>query len=713
MDTCFFPKGDMPAQYPYFPSTASLVVWRNWFLVPAQHIAAALDCSVSDVTQVAVRMGLAAQPQVSPLWKKRGYLTVIRNNWNLCEYDQICTLLDISLDELEFILREEDFMWDKMGSMKPSVVRPVLHLPLSNEDAKRLDEIGSFVRRHPVLPENAFDFLEGYFQAPSKPVAQPQRDSIRMIHSYFSLYGDTLVNDAIDSYPDALLAAYASAGINAVWLQGLLSMLAPNPWNENESIAAVRAQKLEALRKLVARAGQYGIGVYLYLNEPRPEKEGFFQDNPELAGTTYGDFRCLCPSVPQVLQYLEDSMAYLFEQVPDLAGFFSITNSENFTNCACRGAEIQETCPRCANRPTAEIMAQLNNAMARGAHRSSPDAKALIYTWVWDKAWDTEAISLLTENQYILSVSEEKMPYCIGGISGEVIDYSMTQPGPSQVSLRRWTAARKANLHPMAKIQINGSWELSAVPYLPVFSLIGQHLQQLKSCNIRDILYTWTVGGAPSPVAQFASTFIDSQECLDTFLPRYLQGFYGDAAATVLQADKVFCEAFKEFPFAMDTLYFAPQTFGPMAPFFHRDTHCKASMVGFPYDDLSTWRGAYPEDVFAQQFAALTAKWKLGLEIISAVDGNDAFAEYRCMAQAAYCHFASTYNHICFVRCRNDNDTAGMKQAIEAEQCAVQQLATLRAQDSRIGFEASNQYYYSMADLAEKQINLQYILDAL
>ena len=54
---------------------------------------------------------------------------------------------------------------------------------------------------------------------------------------------------------------------------------------------------------------------------------------------------------------------------------------------------------------------------------------------------------------------------------------------------------------------------------------------------------------------------------------------------------------------------------------------------------------------------------------------------------------------------------AGMKEAILAEQAIVRETIALRAQDSRLGFEASNQYYYSMQDLVEKQINLAYLLE--
>ena len=40
-------------------------------------------------------------------------------------------------------------------------------------------------------------------------------------------------------------------------------------------------------------------------------------------------------------------------------------------------------------------------------------------------------------------------------------------------------------------------------------------------------------------------------------------------------------------------------------------------------------------------------------------------------------------------------------------------LYALAKQDSRIGFEASNHYYYTAQDLQEKVVNCQYVLEQL
>ena len=151
-----------------------------------------------------------------------------------------------------------------------------------------------------------------------------------------------------------------------------------------------------------------------------------------------------------------------------------------------------------------------------------------------------------------------------------------------------------------------------------------------------------------------------------------------------------------------------------MAPFFEEPSGCASTMVGFPYDDLDGYRSQFPREVFESQFGKMTAEWKKGLDILdSYTDNSPAYVELCRMAKATYCHIASTYNHIRHVRYRDLGDKAAVKAAILDEQKVVDMLIPLRAEDSRIGFEASNQYYFSMQDLVEKQINLAYLADRI
>jgi hypothetical protein len=153
-------------------------------------------------------------------------------------------------------------------------------------------------------------------------------------------------------------------------------------------------------------------------------------------------------------------------------------------------------------------------------------------------------------------------------------------------------------------------------------------------------------------------------------------------------------------------------------------------MTGIPYDDLAGWRGPYPADVFAAQFAKMAEGWAAGLpDIESAADAapadrrEAARAEVR-FARAAQLHFASVANQARFAALRDrildaKKPPAPEERAVlvaEAKRIAgdelrlaVELLAIARA-DSRIGFEAANQYFYLPIDLMEKAVNCDFIL---
>lgn len=72
----------------------------------------------------------------------------------------------------------------------------------------------------------------------------------------------------VDMYPDGLLQRLAEVGVDGVWLYGVLRELAPGGPRFPE-FGAGHENRLANLRTLVQRAKKYGIGIYLYINEPR------------------------------------------------------------------------------------------------------------------------------------------------------------------------------------------------------------------------------------------------------------------------------------------------------------------------------------------------------------------------------------------------------------------------------------------------------------
>ena len=701
-------------EYDYFPTRWQAVVWRNWGYVPVERIAEALSTSCEKIREAAEVLGLNPDEPVNEAWGKRGFLTTIRENWHLCSYEQILTLLNISSEELAFILKEDDFMWIKLGSLKPMVDAPK-YAALTDVELQQTRQIAELLKdRFPAgygKQDNAFAFVED-FHVPVSDSEVGKRsnrtENLRMIYPYFALCGDALIDESIDPFPERILKEYADAGINGIWMHMVLYQLVEFPFEP--SLSKGWEKRIDSLRKLVARAKKCGIGIYPYLNEPRAMSDAFFQKYPELRGESEGDYYAMCTSTIEVQNYLYQSVRKLFEMVPDLAGFFTITMSENLTNCYSR-LSGEMTCPRCKNRNPWEVVAEVNNLMAKGAHDANPNAKAIAWAWGWSDKWAEKVIPLLTEGQILQCTSEEAMKFCISGVEGSVIDYTMSLCGPGEKAKKMWKVAREHGMQMSAKVQMNNTWEMSVVPYIPVFDKVATHIEQLKEQGIQHLQVSWTLGGCPSPNLRLAEWLMEDRGTLKDFLIDWL----GESDAEgVFSAQQKLSNAFSHYPFYIGTLYYGPQNFGPMAPFFIEKTGYRASMVGFPYDDIEWWSGIYPEDVYEEEYRQLVEGWRDGTADLLAYKGqNEELDEMILMAQAVLCQYESAYHHIQFVNRRDANLSEEMLRIVREEMETVQTLIDLRLQDSRIGFESSNHYFYTLQDLKEKMINLAYCEERL
>ncbi len=705
MSLAELPVGAAPEalSFEHFPTRHQAVIWRNWGMIAVERLATVLGTSQEELRRAAVEMGLDPSPPVDPRWRERGYVTLVRNNWHLLPYEQLLELLDWSAEQLDFSLREEDFLWHKLGHLKPRV-EPVRLRPLTSAEQAATATLRATFRAHfprgLARTEEPFAFLDkaGFGAAVKAEDGQLRYPfDLRLAYSYAAVCGDPLLDPALDPYPDSVLAAYAASGVNAVWLHALLYNLTPLL----PEVCDGYAERLQALRQLVERAGRVGIKVFLYLNEPRGMPLSFFDAHPEWKGaeshdgTTYA----MCTSAPGVRAYLREATEYLATQVPELGGVFTITMSENLTSCFSKCRE--KTCPRCASRQTAEAVAQVSSIIASGIHAGAPRARVIVWTWAWFPEWSGDAIDLLPADVELMCVSEWGKVIHVGGVEASIVDYSISQPGPSEEALRNWRRARARGLKTIAKVQVNNSWECSAVPWLAVPHLVDEHLGNLARAEVDGLMLSWTLGGYPggnlpllfATPADLAARFSASE------------------AERVESAWLRLADAFREFPFHVGVLYCAPQNAGPRNLLHAKPTGYAATMVGIPYDDLDSWRARhYPREIFVDQCRKLAEGWREGVEMLRAlpIEGA-AWSEHLRLVTAAGCHFSSMYHQAAFVAQRDRGD--GMSgDLIRAELEAAQELFTLAAADSRLGFEASNHYVYTLNDLAEKVLNCTHLL---
>lgn len=855
------PIGSNPPaiELPHFPTHCQAVVWRNWEVVPVNRLAKVLQTSEENILELAKDMGLRTPPIIEEKWLQRGYITIIRANWHLLPYEQLLMLLGWSAEKLAYTLKEDDFLWVKLGNLKP-YSEPVTYTPLTEKEKLQTMEIRRLLEKNftdisEIDVERPFGFLERFEKrriserrvfGDAKPgevvlddkwgvkcnfeltrpvksfidrfvtdhearwgyrlinneesesrfnimlniepdpellseshkvevgtdvinitsVDEPgllrglqwlekemnkrggpflnngslkrkTRFDLRIVYSYFAVYGDPFVEEGIDPFPEGILDELSKLGVNGIWLQGVLYSFIP--WDYAPELSINCEKRLEGLRKLTERAADYGIGVYLYINEPRSMPLKFYEKYPELKGHIEEDFAALCTSQKPVQDFLYNSVAQLFKEVPELAGAITITMSENMTNCYSRASEGKTNCPRCTSRSPQEVIAEVNRIIAEAAHSVKPDARIICWTWGWNHYWGwsddkvRKTIELLPDNVSLMCISEEEMKTNVGGIEGDVVDYSISIIGPGEKSKGSWKKAAERGLSTVAKVQFNNSWECSAVPYLPVMNTVEQHIKNLITSGVSGLMLGWTIGGYPSLTLELASKYYWEEENLTSMPGSYelAESVFGDIAGKrVRDAWRLFSDAFKEFPFHISVLYCAPQNSGPMNLLYEKPTGFNSTMVGIPYDDLEGWRAIYPPEIFSAQFKKLSEKWAEGLDVLREFRGQveddkrKAYDELLDVSESAYFHFRSTYLQIAYVMLRDNllktediyeinQIKSALIKVIEEEKEIAKRLCNIVRRDSRIGFEATNHYYYTVQDLREKVINCEYLLDKL
>ena len=725
--------GKHPAvTYAPFPDALSAFVWRNWPVVDAERIADTIGAAKADVEAVAREMGLPVpQPPVSPLWRRKGYITVVRRNWHLLPYCQLKNVLDMSGKELAFSLTEDDFLFVKLGNTKPLCSPLAYSAGMADSGRERRRALARVLAEEGVVPmapeEPRFSFvgdLSGMPDAKMAAVSVKTGDvspfDMRLIFSYFADYGDPLGDDEIGSYPEGLLARLAANGVNAVWLHTVLSTLARDP--KYPEFGEGSERRIANLKKLVARAEKYGIKVFLYVNEPRAQDDSFFEKPGRMEArgakrTHDGLGYARCTSCPETRRWLRDALKSVFSQVPGLGGVFTITMSENLTNCASRGGK--NTCPRCKDRTVVDIVAEVNRTISEGVKAGDPNAEVVCWDWGWPMKDRLAIAERLPTGCRVMTVSERGVPTDRGGVKSAINEYSLSAPGPSDAARELWTAAKGRGLKTAAKVQAALTWEMSAVPYVPVMDLVAEHVRNLAESGVDGVMLSWSLGSAPTPNL---SIFADYRrgEGTGPVLDRLAERLYGKGGVPAARAAwKAYSEGFREYPFFISTVYSGNHTMGPANPLYLEPTGWNASMVGIPYDDLKRWRSIYPEEAFLGQMEKVRDGFVKGnaafASLVESLDGSRQAAARRELGlfRAIENHFSAVCDQVRFVRARDRGDKAEMRACARRElETAKRHLALVRA-DSRIGYECSNHYFYLPHDLIEKVLCCRDVSDRL
>jgi hypothetical protein len=784
-----------PLEFEWFPTRAHCFVFRNYGLAGVDRLAAVLGCGPDEVERLAKEMGLGPEDRAAEGFEERGFVTLVRNNWHVLDYDGLAALLGIDVNELAKLLRESDFLDVKMGGSKPPAGGIAVE-QLKPGDEEKLALIRSVMDgirdNYREKAAERFDFFnfnsggqggcpaEGSGRSGSAEGQFAGRFRNRMIYSYSAVFGDLFGEGerAIEkAFPEELLAEYSRLGINGLWAPALLRELAPFPFfgdavdggpaANNEAFAAEVAgqyqKRLENMRKTVDRLGRYGIRLFIYLNEPRSLPEEAFRDHPSIKGDVSGSDASLCVAADEVRNWLRDSAEYIVRNVPGLGGFITITASENKTNCysGWMGKPPAGTgCPHCSRLSRERVFADVNNLIAEGAKRADPNFEVIAWNWGWDAPGSSEAslraLDFLDNGISAMCVSEGGARKNVKGTETVVIDYSISVGGPGECARSFWGKAASQGRRSYAKMQVSNTWEISAVPFLPVFRTVYGHLKRIcETGSVTDLMLGWTLGGYPGDTLRMASFFYgdagenrrsarigqDGENGQKLPVPPleeiYRKMYPGACVDRLAAAFDAFSDAFDSYPFSLGTIYTAPFQYGPANLLFTKKTGYRATMVGFPYDDVDSWRSNFPGDTFRACLEEMADKWEKGLELLdgeldnirktvdnckksgenceksvenveTSVDTLRVLESIRTISEAVLVHFRSVLNQFAFV-CDRDRGVV-RRDLLESESALAMRLIGCVRNDPRIGFEASNHYFYTERNLAEKMINCEYLL---
>ena len=316
-----------------------------------------------------------------------------------------------------------------------------------------------------------------------------------------------------------------------------------------------------------------------------------------------------------------------------------------------------------------------------------------------------------------MCVSEDEFEFEKGNVKGKVKDYSISNVGPSNKSKQLLKYASQQGHETMAKVQINNSWECSFVPYIPVFNLILTHLKNLHEINVNDMMTCWSLGGYPAAGLDLINADFDKsdEEILNNFYKRQ----YGVEDERINKGIELLSKGFSNFPFSLCILYNGTQNYNISNLLYLNKTNMSASMVGFCYDDIKSWIYPYQYEDYIKLIKQLLTDWKKGMELIDCVnEQSPQIMELKRMVKAVYVAFMSVYNQAVFTALRDgisqdNNKIDTMQTIIDCEINLAKEMLRIQREDARIGFEASNHYFFTQNNLVEKIVNCNYLKEQL
>lgn len=577
-------------------------------------------------------------------------------------------------------------------------------------------------------------------------------------------YGDEILAEA-EKFDAAYFLSVRDGGSTAVWLRGQLRDLvvfeeAPH-WNNRN------AERIAALNGIVARATEAGVGIYLYVNEPKgfAKDDPIFQRFPDLQGP-YNPFSthplaaghepsyAFCTQSAFAETYLTGGFRRLFQQCPGLAGVIMITASEILSHCYSnvdvmnllnedfKYREIQ--CPRCREVPAIRVVADVIERIRSGIRSASPEAKVIAWNWSWgmyEQSPQRELISALARDVIILCDMQRGGSKTVDGVDLVVDEYSFSYLGPSPLFVDTAAVTAQTGHDLWAKIMVNVTHEFLVVPYLPLPFRLAKKMISVRDYGIKGLMGCWNYGGDASTwMARLGSRVLHddgfSVEAIDPEVRAIAGRVYGARFADAgYRAWREFDEAFEYFPFDLFLIYYGPHMHGtgfewvftreeiPMPWYFKNEAPRHGTK-------LSDWCGRLSPEEIIRLLGKLTDRWEAGVRILAeafgVADPFDAIPEFDRLleepgsedfhiARTVHFHFLSTIGFVkfrlatlAFLETPDESIRAGIRSLLEDEKPRIRAMSQIIGAYPRIPYaEEAQKHLYTQADLAQKLANME------
>lgn len=559
----------------------------------------------------------------------------------------------------------------------------------------------------------------------------------RYIFTYYEMYGDMLRESVSEFYPETYLQYLSHFGVNGIWLQGILHELVhtkifPEFGKDSQRL-------IDRLNSLIVRAKKYGMGVYLYFNEPRGQSDNFYKKYPECKGALVESRggHAMCTSAKVTQSYLVTAFKELFTLAPDLSGIFIITASENLTNCYSNTKTPD--CPRCSKRKPYEVISEVINLIARGVKSVKPEAEVIAWDWSWHNLIEedpqAELIKAINPSVSLMADFERGTQIERGGIKTSVDEYCLSVVGPSPRAATRALQAKEKGTKCLAKLNLSTTWEMSAVPFLPIPGQVAEKFQNMRQHGFSGAMESWSVGGYPSINLEAAKEFYWSSDMTpQKAVMRVASIRYGiDLAGEVSTIwDKLKKSFSDNYPMTNGFIYSSPILWGTARNLYFNPLTKPygQTRIWNPKDDNQWGEKVFPPEVQIALLEKMATDWESGARELKTVFDKSGILNRPevqkdlGIIETIAIHFQSTANQINFNLFRNQllntNDNAQQRDLLDTIESIVKneiELAgrhyAIARKDSRIGFESATQYFYRCANILEKIANCQYILQTL